>query len=530
MALAAEHHRAGRLKEAEQLYREVLRQNPDQVDALRLLGLLVLGASRAEEAEQLLRRAVAIAPDFTAAWLDLGRVLKELDYYPDAIDSFEHAAALEPDNPVAHSLLAGALSAAGRVQDAIHAHERALALRADHPASLIGLAHLMKTVGNTEQAIVSYRRCAEVKPDNGEIYWSLANLKTYRFTDAEIEEMNARIADAQLDESSRVNFLFAVAKAWEDRGDYARAFAHYREANTRQRALVSYDPVQMEVVNERIRKVFTADFLREHSGGGNPDPAPIFILGLPRSGSTLLEQILASHSQVEGTSELPFLGRISSSLSRNRTGGVNYPEAVRELSGKHFHGLGTQYLERATGHRALGAPRFIDKMPNNFPLIGLIHLILPNARIVDARRHPLDACLSCYRQHFAKGQPFTFDLSEIGQYYVEYERLMEHWHAVLPGRVLTVQYEEVVADLEGQVRRLLEYCGLTWEDACLRFHETDRPIRTPSAEQVRQPIYDRSIGFWRHYRDELGELIQVLEPILPRYARYDRDTVAGRTS
>jgi tetratricopeptide (TPR) repeat protein len=530
MALAAEHHRAGRLKEAEETYRDVLRQNPDQVDALRLLALLALGASRAEEAERLLRRVVAIAPDFTGAWLDLGRVLKELDYYPDAIDSFERATALEPDNAVAHSLLAGALSAAGRIEEAIRAHEHALALRADHPASLIGLAHLMKSLGRTEEAVACYRRCAEVKPDNGEIYWSLANLKTYRFTDAEIAEMDRRIADSHLDESSRVNFLFAVAKAWEDRGDYARAFAHYREANTRQRALVSYDPVQMEIVNERIRKVFTADFLHEHAGCGNPDAAPIFILGLPRSGSTLLEQILASHSQVEGTSELPYLGRISSSLSRNRTGGVNYPESVRELRGTHFHALGTQYLERAAVHRGRRTPRFIDKMPNNFPLIGLIHLILPNARIVDARRYPLDACLSCYRQHFAKGQPFTFDLSEIGQYYLEYEQLMEHWHAVLPGRVLTVQYEEVVAGLEGQVRRLLEYCGLPWEDACLRFNETDRPIRTPSAEQVRQPIYDRSIGFWRHYREELGELIEVLQPILPRYARYDRDGGANGSS
>jgi hypothetical protein len=224
---------------------------------------------------------------------------------------------------------------------------------------------------------------------------------------------------------------------------------------------------------------------------------------------------------VEGTSELPYLGRIASSLSRNRTDGVNYPETVRELSGKHFHALGSEYLARAAIHRIEGTPRFIDKMPNNFPNIGLLHLILPNARIIDARRHPLDACLSCYRQHFAKGQPF--DLTEIGQYYLEYERLMDHWHATLPGRVLTVQYEELVADLAGQVRRLIDYCGLPWEDACLRFHETDRAIRTPSAEQVRQPIYDRSVGFWHHYEQELDELIEVLQPILPRYARYDRN-------
>jgi tetratricopeptide (TPR) repeat protein len=521
MAVAAEHHRAGRVAEAERGYREILRANPRNVDALRLLGVLALGQGHGDEAEIHLRRAVALAPDFAGAWFDLGRVLKERDHYVEALDCFRRASGLEQANVAALSLEAATFAQMGATDAAIATFERALALRPDHAASLLGLAHALKAVGRIDQAVDAYRRCARVKPDNGEIWWSLANLKTYRFLDEEIAEMEARSADEGIEESSRVNFLFALAKATEDRGDYARAFELYREANARQRMLVSYDPVQAEVMNDRIISVFGPKLLAAGSEG-DPSDAPIFIVGLPRSGSTLLEQILASHPLVEGTSELPYVGRLTASLSRNQPGGLNYPEAVAELSGRHFRALGAEYLERAAVHRHSQAPRFIDKMPNNFPSIGLIHLMLPNAKIIDARRHPLDACVSCYRQHFAKGQSFTYDLTEIGHYYLEYQRLMDHWHAVLPGRVLTVQYETLIADFEGQVRRLLEHCGLPWNDACLRYHETERAVRTPSAEQVRQPPYTHSIGQWRRYEAAIGELIDVLAPILPRYEGLDR--------
>ena len=326
---------------------------------------------------------------------------------------------------------------------------------------------------------------------------------------------------------SQVNFLFALGKAYEDRGDFDRAWTFYKTGNGKQRAEVAYDPVQTEITNDRLVEVFSSDFVQANRGVGEPDHAPIFILGLPRSGSTLLEQVLASHSQVEGTSELPYLGRIASSLNRNRAeSAINYPQAVRELRPANFQSLGQDYLAYARMHRRSGAPRFIDKMPNNFPNVGLLALILPNARIIDARRHPLDACLSCYRQLFAKGQAFTYDLTEIGEYYLQYQRMMDHWAEVLPGRVLTVQYEEVVTDFETQVRRLLEFCGLSWEDACLRFYESDRPVRTPSAEQVRQPIYDRSVGHWRNYAHHLDELVTVIEPIRDRYRRYEPDAGA----
>ena len=294
------------------------------------------------------------------------------------------------------------------------------------------------------------------------------------------------------------------------------------EGNTKQRAAVSYDPVQTEVDERSAGARCSSRFPCSRAPGvGSPTRRRSSSSGLPRSGSTLLEQILASHSQVEGTSELPYLGRVATWLNRNRVDGINYPEAVRELRAENFAHSARTTSGLHSMHRRWGAPRFIDKMPNNFPHVGLLALILPNAKIIDARRHPLDACLSCYRQLFAKGQSFTYDLTEIGEYYLQYQRLMDHWADVLPGRVLTVQYEEVVADFETQVRRLLEFCGLPWEDACLRFYESDRPVRTPSSEQVRQPIYDRSVGHWRNYAQHLDELITVIEPIRDRYRRYE---------
>ena len=326
---------------------------------------------------------------------------------------------------------------------------------------------------------------------------------------------------AELTDQSRVNFLFALAKATEDAGDFAKAWDYYREGNTLQRQLESYDAVQTEVTNDELITVFSGDFLDERSGAGNPDAAPILVVGLPRSGSTLIEQILASHSMVEGTAELPYLGRVATSLNRNRADGINYPRAVRELNAANFHALGQNYLDLAGPHRQLSRPRFIDKNPNNFPSVGLLHLILPQAKVIDARRYPLDSTLSCYRQLFAKGQSFVYDLQDLGEYYLEYQRMMDHWHQVLPGRVLTVQYEELVTSFESQVRRLLDYCDLPWEDSILDFHMTDRPVRTASSEQVRQPVYSNSIHFWRNYAEHLGELRDVLEPILPRYQEYE---------
>jgi len=524
MALAAEHHKEGRTEEAERLYRRVLRDNPRNVDALRLLAQLAAKSGRGEDAEVLLERAVEIAPDFVQALLDLGQLRKEEDRYGEALDCFDRVLALEPTHPQAHFLRAGTLARASFTHEAVDAYRRCLELRPTHLGARLGLGHVLKAVGDYEGSVASYDACIRQAPDFGETYWSLANLKTYRFDDATIAEMEKRTASGNV--QSDVNFLFALAKAYEDRGDYERAWDAYRRGNEKQRAEVAYDPVQTEVMNDRLVAAYDEEFMATRRDAGNLDAAPIFILGLPRSGSTLLEQILASHSQVEGTAELPYIGRLATSLNRNRSTGMNYPEAMRELAPANLCALGAEYLALASMHRRSGAPRFIDKMPNNFPNAAFIAAILPNAKIVDARRHPLDACLSNYRQLFAKGQAFTYDLTEIGEYYLQYQRMMDHWARVMPGRVLTVQYEEVVADFEAQVRRLLDFCGLPFEEACLRFYESERPVRTPSAEQVRQPIYDRSVGHWRHYEKYLGELIDVLEPIRDRYRRYEPAALA----
>lgn len=521
MALAAEHQKEGRFDEAEHLYRRILRHNPRNVDALRLLALIALRAERADEAEGLLDKAISLAPDYLAAILDLGRLRKEQDRYGAALECFDKVIALDPGNVQAHYLRGATLAPAAFTEEAIVAYQQCLKFKPNHVAALLGLGHVLKAVGRYDEAVASYTECIRHSPESGETYWSLANLKTYRFDDATVAEMERRIAGAGLSPSSEVHFLFALGKAREDRGDFDRAWHYYRSGNTKQRALVSYDPVQTETMNDRLVRVFSAGFLQSRRGAGLADPAPIFIMGLPRSGSTLLEQVLASHSQVEGTSELPYLGRVATWLNRNRADGINYPEAVCELAPANFAALGRDYLDYAQMHRRSGAPRFIDKMPNNFPSIGFLSLILPEAKIIDARRHPLDACLSCYRQLFAKGQTFTYDLTEIGEYWLQYQRMMDHWHDVLPGRVLTVQYEEVVSDFEAQARRLLDFCGLPWEDACLRFYESDRPVRTPSSEQVRQPIYDRSVGHWRNYESHLDELITVIEPVRGRYRRFE---------
>ncbi len=521
LARASQLHQQGKFEEAEKIYRQVLSQEPNNVDALRMLAMIAAAANKPLDSERLLRKVISLAPDFALAQLDMGRNLKEQDRYDEAIPYFKKAIALEPNNAHSYFLLGGVLAPAAQTQEAADNYKKCLSINPQHAAALLGLGHVLKTLGQQEEGIQAYRDCIKLKPENGETYWSLANLKTFSFSEDELAEMVKMVDTQTLEAQSEVNFLFALGKAYEDKKDFDQAWHYYDAGNQKQRSIIQYDPVQTEAQNDDLIKVYTKELMEQFKDQGHKDASPIFVLGLPRTGSTLIEQILASHSQVEGTSELPYIGRACSSLNRNRADGINYPEAMRELHAQNLVALGQQYLDNAKMHRKENKPYFIDKMPNNFPSVGFIKLILPNAKIIDTRKHPFDACLGNYKQLFAKGQTFTYDQTDIGEYFLQYERLMNHWDEVAPSAVLHVQYEDTVMDFEATVRRILDYCGLPFEEACLNFHETERAVRTASSEQVRQPIYTGAINRWRHYEKHLEELIEVIDEAREPYRQYE---------
>ena len=398
-------------------------------------------------------------------------------------------------------------------------YERSLALEPRSPGTQMGYAHVLKTLGDQEASLRAYRAAIETKPDFGEVYWSMANLKVFRFGDEEVAAMEEQVGRDDLTTSAEVHFRFALGKAWEDKGDYDKAWHYYDTGNRKQRMQVSHDPLEMEVRQKEIVEIFSSEFVAQHEGHGFEAPDPIFIVGLPRSGSTLIEQILASHSEVEGTGELSSLMQIASAIGRYRPDRLHYPRSVKDLRPKDWRAYGQQYIEETRRHRQTDKPFFTDKLPNNFPHVGLLHLILPNAKIINARRHPLDSCLGAYKQLFGKGQNFTYDMVDLAEYYRNYHNTMQHWHRVLPGKVLDVHYEETVSDLEGQVRRILAHCGLPFEEGCVRYHETARAVKTASSEQVRQPIYREALGKWRRYERHLGlwkeELAEIIDSLPP---------------
>ena len=499
---AMESNRAGEREQAEKKVREVLKRSPENVDALRLMGIICARQERFSDAEAFLASAVRLAPDFWMAWLNLGSALNEQQKFDEAERAYRKTLEFRPGFIHALERLGANCMNDGRIEDAIGWLNKALEVDKKHFPSLLCLGHALKTIGQQDEAIDAYRRCAESKPDFGEVYWSLANLKTFRFEDSEVEAMRGhfeRLSNSTDDDDSEISFAFALGKALEDRKDYPGAFDYYSKGNLKKRLKVNYDPISFQDTNDRIIDVFDREFFEQRAGWGYEDDSPILIVGLPRSGSTLLEQILASHSDVEGTAELHYLMRIASETGLNRADGIKYPEFMLEMKPHHVSGLGEEYIEAAEKHRT-GAKYFTDKMPNNFVAIGLLHTILPNAKVIDARRHPLDSCLGTYKQLFASGQVFSYDLYDIAHYYIQYMRMMDHWAEALPGKVLTVHYEDVVDDLDTQARRIAEHCGLEWQDEMLRFHETKRAVKTASSEQVRQPIYKGSVNLWRRLR------------------------------
>ena len=515
---AATHLRRGELAKAEKIARDVLKKDPLDVVAIRLLAAIGIKVGKFDDAINLLERCLELAPDFHLARQNLALALSRRQRHDDALAQMEVLLRAEPNNPQ-YRLLKGSFHVQkGDHADALQIYEDLVRAYPNQASAQMNFAHTLKAVGRLDEAITAYRRSAELRPATGEVYWSLANLKTYRFDDAEIEAMRRQVVPDGGDPDDQAHLLFALGKAFEDRGNYEESFRCYEKGNAIRSRQHRHD-ARVNVFNTaRQIKALDAAFFEERRGWGCEAPDPIFIVGLPRAGSTLLEQILASHSQVEGTTELPDIIAISRRLaqrSRQHPAG-RYPEVLHELTESEARELGESYIETTRIQRH-GEPFFIDKMPNNFQHIGLIHLILPNAKILDARRHPMAGCVSCFKQLFARGQTFTYDLEGLAHYYRDYVTLMDHWDAVLPGRVHRVQYEDMVADTENQIRSLLDYCGLAFEESCLRFYETRRAIRTPSSEQVRQPVYTGALEQWRNFEPWLGPLKKALGPLLERY-------------
>jgi len=503
----------GDYEDAERTIRAFLAQRPDDVEGLRILSMLARQFEYNTDAEVLLDKLLAKAPNYNSARYDLILTLVDLHKHQRAREESERLMAAEPRNPGVRVTHAGILMALGDVNGSIERYQALLQQMPRDSELHQSLGHAYKTNGESAKAIESYRRAVEVRPDFGEAYWSLANLKTYRFTDAELERMRHYEAQPYLQQADRYHLCFALGKALEDRGDYAESFTYYDRGNALKKEGSLYRAAAQERAVNKQMELCTPEFFAERRGWGCPDASPIFVLGLPRAGSTLLEQILASHSQVEGTMELANIPRLVGSLgSGDKFGDTHYPGVLPQLTAEQCREFGEAYIRDTRVYRT-GKPFFIDKMPNNFRNIALIQLILPNAKIIDARRDAMDCCFSNFKQLYANGHPFAYNLDDIGRYYRSYASLMDHWDRVLPGRVLCMRHEDVLADLEGSVRRILDYCGLPFEPACVEFHRTERRVHTASAEQVRRPINRDGVDQWRPYEPWLGPLKDALGPL-----------------
>jgi tetratricopeptide (TPR) repeat protein len=507
-AAAAMHE--DRLDIAERLLKPHLKEDPFDVRAIRMLAELAARLGRLKDSEVLLRRALEIDPNFNAARVNLAMVLGRLGRAGEALELLDDIFAAEPDRAGNLSLKAATLARLGDVEEALGIYEQVIAGAPRQPRAMISYGHMLKTIGRQEEAIAAYRKAIALNPALGEVWWSLANLKTVRFSEADIDAMQCALELGELKDDDRFHLEFALGKGFHDLGRSAEAFALYASGNALRRGYHPFSPGHLTALVDRSIELFTADVLSRP--GGNPAPDPIFIVGMPRAGSTLVEQILSSHSLVEGTAELPDMPAIA-------RGRGKYPASAVDLGADERHSAGAEYLRRSAVQRRTARPYFVDKLPNNRMFVPFIHFVLPNAKIIDARRHPLACCLSNFRQHFARGQDFTYDLDDLGRYYSDYVRLMAHTDKVMPGRVHRVIYERMIDDTEREVRALLDYCGLEFEPGCLEFYKTDRAVRTASSEQVRQPIYREATQEWQAYEPHLGPLKAALGEVLDAYPK-----------
>ena len=495
---------------AEPLLRAQLKEFPFDVAAIRLFAELAGRIGRYKDAENLLRRALDLSPSFTAARANLALVLYRQNRPEEAIAELNKVAEEEPDHQGRANLQAAALGRIGEFDEALGLYEQVLATVSRQPRIWMSYGHMLKTVGRSADGIAAYRKAIALMPELGEAWWSLANLKTVRFSDDDITAMEAALARGNIAEEDRFHLDFALGKALEDRGQAAASFAHYDAGNALRRQSLDYSAADTSRYVDKLIEVASAEFMASRQGLGCDAPDPIFVLGMPRAGSTLVEQILASHSQIEGTTELPDIPVLARRDPR-------YPANLPDLSADDLRALGEEYLQRTRIQRKTARPLFIDKLPNNWAHAVFIRLILPNAKIIDARRHPLGCCFSNFKQHFARGQAFSYSLDDMGRYYADYVRLMAHLDQVQPGAVHRVIYEEMVDNTESEVRRLLEYCGVGFESACLSFHQTERAVRTASSEQVRQPIYRDGTEAWKVFDRYLDPLRAALGPVLDCY-------------
>ena len=506
----------GKMYKAEQLCRHFLQTQGHHAEAMRFLAQIGMSFNVHDEAEFLLESAVMLDPDNVGAHFDYVGTLQKRQKFAEALEQARLLREKEPENPQLDMLHANQNLTVGNFDEALRIYRARAVETPNNPGIHLTLGHALKTTGQQKEAIEAYTQAYRVKPDFGDAYWSLANLKTYKFDEAQIASMREREAAPATQLADRYHLCFALGKALEDSGQFGDSFTYYERGNRLKREEVGYDWRRItKEIDRQIEHCGPALFA-EQAGSGHPASDPIFILGLPRAGSTLLEQILASHSQVEGTMELPNILALAHKLGGRRRidEEPEYPANLGELTNQECADFGEAFIKDTMIHRKAGTPFFIDKMPNNFRHIGLIHMILPNAKIIDARRSAMGCCFAGFKQLFAEGQEFTYGLEEVGHYYSDYVRLMDHWDDALPGKILRVSYEHVVADLETQVRRLLDFCGLPFEEACLNFHQTERAVRTASSEQVRQPIYQSGVDQWVNYSSWLDPLRDVLGPEL----------------
>jgi len=514
LAKASNFLAAQQTAQAEKICDEISKQHPANAEILRMQASIANKDGRNSVAEGLLKRIITLSPNDPRPYIDLARFLGDNNRLPEGMVVLEKAVALDSSLVSSRQMLADFLSVLGQSSDALEVYDAALLIDPDYAPALVGRGHMLRILARPDEAINAYESAVAVLPNFGDAWWSLASMKSHRFSANQFETLRGLVDPDDKNDRSQIGIHFALARAFENNDDFDNAWHHYVLGNSMKRSQVQYDPVKTEVIHDEIIQIFDPECFEKKSSVATDGPVPIFIVGMPRSGSTLVEQILASHSQVEGAAELPYITMLADSAGGPHAGANPYPGSVARMKSDQLVALGKTYIYYSRKHCPENLTHFTDKMPANFAHVGFIHLMLPNAKIIDVRRHPLGACIGNYRQLFAKGKNHSYELYECAEYYLEYLRLMTHWDEVLPGRVLRVQYEDLVTDLEAQTRQLLEYCKLPWEDACLSFHETARDINTASSEQVREPIYDDAVGYWKNFEKHLDELKEILAPVL----------------